>query len=205
MWLFGRVWFVLALLAQPLAAQQVPQLGPSSVLIVDSDELFLKSQFGQRLIAELDAEAALVQAENDRIVASLLAEESELTQQRPTMSADVFRETAAAFDAKAQEFRRERDAAAEQLVGQRNVARTEFLERIYPIVGRLMLERGASVVLDRSRRSVFLAVGSVDITPDAIALIDQTLGDGSRPAPEGTSDAPDVAPLIAPIDGTSGE
>lgn len=191
-------FWVAAILAAPLSAQTVdvaPQ--PSSVLIIDNDLLFLNTLYGQRILSELDAAAQFVQAENDRIVAQLVAEERSLTDLRPTMEAQAFRAAAAAFDAKAQEFRRERDAARDELVARRSAERAAFFDRVHPIIGRLMLERNASVVLDR--RSVFLAVGSADITQDAIGLVNETLGNGTRTVQPATPPAPLITPDSAPL------
>ena len=182
------------LIASPAFSQQAPigEQVQSSVLIIDNDVLFLNSLYGKRIIAELDEAAIAVQAENDRIVAALVAEESSLTDRRPTMDAEAFRTAATAFDAKAQEFRQERDAARDALVTRRGTERAAFFDRVHPIIGQLMLERNASVVLDR--RSVFLAIGSADITQEAIALVNETLGDGSETA------LPDpVAPEVSPV------
>ncbi|MEJ6398208.1 OmpH family outer membrane protein [Yoonia sp. 208BN28-4] len=184
------------LAGQAVAQDTAPTPAPSSVLIIDNDVLFLNTAYGQRILSELDAAAQLVQAENDRIVAELVAEESSLTDRRPTMAPDVFRAEAAAFDAKAQELRRERDAARDDLVARRSAERAAFFDRVHPIIGRLMLERNASVVLDR--RSVFLAVGSADITQDAIALVNETLGDGTRPEPVTPPDDPIITPAPSP-------
>jgi hypothetical protein len=49
-----------------------------------------------------------------------------------------------------------------------------FLTR--PILGQLMVDRGAFAILDR--RSVLLSLGSIDVTDDAIARIDTAIGDG---------------------------
>jgi hypothetical protein len=59
----------------------------------------------------------------------------------------------------------------------------------------LMVERGGSVMLDRSRGSVFLAIRIADITTDAIALIDETIGDGRLVGP---AEKPLVEMIIEP-------
>ena len=42
-----------------------------------------------------------------------------------------------------------------------------------------MREAGAAVILER--RSVFVSLNAIDITADAIALLDETLGSGATP------------------------
>jgi Skp family chaperone for outer membrane proteins len=197
MQLLSRIWIVLLLLAPPLAAQEFPTLGQaqSSVLVFDSEVVFSGTLFGRRLIDEHEAVVAELRDENDRIVADLLAEERALTLQRPEMEADAFREVAAAFDTKAQAVRAERVAASEAIADRASKLRGQFLERVFPIIGRLMVERGGSVMLDRSRGSVFLAIRIADITTDAIALIDETIGDGRLVGP---AEKPLVEMIIEP-------
>jgi Skp family chaperone for outer membrane proteins len=169
-WAAIAVWLMLAL---PLAAQQS---GPQ-VLIVDSDRLFLETQYGQRIASDLAARTADLQAENDAIVAALTQEERSLTQRRATMDPAAFRIEAAAFDAKVQQVRRDRDAKNGELAAEAAQARAAFEERAQAIVANLMLERGATMVLEQ--RNVILSVRAANITDAAIARIDATLGAGA--------------------------
>lgn len=155
------------------------------VLIVDSERLFQESDYGRAIRAALDEAARLLQAENDEIQTQLIEEERSLTERRPTMSVEDFRAEAAAFDAKVQAIRRARDAKIAELEQAQIDGREQFFDDVRGIVGRLMLDRGAVVLLDR--RSVFLALGAADITAQAIARIDDELmrGPDPEPAPEG--------------------
>ena len=155
------------------AAPLAPAPAPAAVLLIDTERLFLESAYGQQLRAAIEAEAEALNAENERIVAELTAEERRLTERRPTMEPEAFRAEAAAFDARVQDIRRERDARESALQLARSNASTQFFERVRPIVGQLMIERGASTVIDS--RSVFVTVRSVDITQAAVARIDAEL------------------------------
>jgi Skp family chaperone for outer membrane proteins len=166
------VWLMLAL---PVVAQQ--QLQPQ-VLIIDSERLYFETLYGRRLIADLAALAAEVQAENDRIVASLTEEERSLTQRRPEMTPEAFRAAADAFDEKVQEVRRTRDAKESDLLSENADARAVFQEQVQGIVANVMLERGAWMVLDE--RNVLLSIRAANITDDVIVRIDAVLGDGTR-------------------------
>lgn len=171
LWRAIAVWVLLAL---PAVAQQS---GPQ-VLIVDSDRLFFETQYGRRIASDLAERTAELQAENDAIVAELTEEERSLTQRRATMDPAAFRAEAAAFDTKVQEVRRARDAKNGELAAEAAQARAAFEERVQAIVANLMLERGATMVLEQ--RNVILSVRAANITDDAIARIDETLGDGTR-------------------------
>ena len=78
------VWLMLTL---PASAQQ----NSPQILIIESERLFFETLYGRRIAADLAAEAAELQAENDRIVDSLTQEERSLTVRRPEMTPDAFR------------------------------------------------------------------------------------------------------------------
>ena len=118
-----------------------------------------------------------MQAENDAIVAALTEEERSLTQRRPGMDPAAFRIEAAAFDAKVQEVRRARDAMNGELAAEAAKARAMFEERAQAVIANLMLERGATLVMEQ--RNVILSVRTANITDEAIARIDQVLGQGT--------------------------
>lgn len=165
------VWLVLTL---PAVAQQAsPQ-----VLIVDSDRLFVETQYGRRLAEDLSAQAAEMQAENDRIVEELTEEERSLTLRRSEMTPEAFRIAAEAFDAKVQEVRRVRDAKNVELQQASAESRARFEQDVQGILANIMLDRGAALVLEQ--RTVILSVRAANITDDAIARIDAELGDGTN-------------------------
>lgn len=163
------IWLMLAL---PASAQQ----SSPPILIVDSERLFIETIYGQRIAADLAAQAAELQAENDRIVESLTLEERSLTVRRPDMTPDEFRAEAEAFDTKVQEVRRVRDAKNVDLQVANAEARSRFEQRVQGIVANIMLERDAAMVMEQ--RNVLLSVRAANITDDAIVRIDAELGDG---------------------------
>ena len=165
------IWLMLA----PVASAQ--QNGPA-VLIIDSERLFFETLYGRRISADLAAQAAELQAENDRIVESLTMEERSLTVRRPEMTPEAFRAEAEAFDTKVQDVRRIRDAKNVELQVASAEARSRFEERVQGIIANIMLERGAALVMEQ--RNVLLSVRAANITDDAIVRIDAELGDGTR-------------------------
>jgi Skp family chaperone for outer membrane proteins len=162
-----------------MQAQNTAPLGvqTSSVVVVDTEELYRATLMGQRAVADFDARARALRAENDSITAALTAEEQALTELRPTLEPEAFRAQAAEFDVRVQGIRRTRDAAIATFEAERDAGPRVFLERVRNILGDLMLERGAVAVLDQ--RIVFLSLSTVDITKDAIVRIDATFDDGS--------------------------
>ncbi len=167
---------VLTAAPHPAPAQQLG-LPQSAILTISAERLFSDSAFGRRVAREIEAESAVLAAENRRIEAELSAEEKDLTERRAKMEPEAFRALADAFDAKVQEIRKTQDAKARDLVARRDAARVQFLRAARPVLEALMRDAGATVILERS--SVFLSANSTDVTDAAIERIDAVLGDGS--------------------------
>ncbi len=176
-----------AVSAQSLGLPQVP------ILTIASERLFADSAFGRRVAREIEAESALLAAENRQKEAELEAEEKDLTDRRANLEPEEFRKLADAFDVKVQEIRQTQDAKAVALAKRDDAARVEFFRAIRPVLVALMRDSGASVVLERS--SVFLSANATDITDLAISRIDAEIGDGTQTAPEDqTAPATETAP-----------
>ncbi len=175
-----RFWAViLTLMTVAVASLSVAQdAGTPQVLVIDRDRLFVETRYGQRLAADLQEQAATLQAENDRIVDTLTLEERSLTVRRQEMTVDAFEIATEAFDAKVEEVRKQRDAKVGQLQIQNAERRAEFEARAEEIIGQIIVERGAALVLDE--RTVVFSVPAANITDEAIARIDAELGDGAE-------------------------
>ena len=186
-----RIGLVAALCVATSAASAQDQtlVVPSPIMVVDFDRLFGATLYGQRIQGDIAAERERVQAENNRIAAELLAEETALTEARGDMEAAVFRDAARAFNDRAQAVRQDREAEQAKLLQLRDAEQSQFLERVRPIILALMLERGAVVTMDR--RAVYQAIGGANATQDAVELINKTLGDGKQD--------PDERPVLRPL------
>lgn len=186
-------------LSLPLAgAARAQDLGRivSPILTLDRDQLFSGTQYGQRINRELEAASQAMAAETRAIEAALEEEEKALTEQRATLEPEAFRELAQAFDDKVQNLRADRDEAETNLRAQIEAAQVEFFNRIGPILGALVRERGAVLIVDR--RAILLAAADVDITSAAVARIDSVLGDGTQE--DATTPEPDAPTEEAPLD-----
>lgn len=178
--LFGAALItILGLIMAAPSSAQAQQLGlpQAAILTISVDRLFLGSAFGRRIAGEVEAESAVLAAENRRIEAELTAEEQDLTKRRQDMTPDVFRALADAFDQKVQANREAQDTKARALNQIADVARGELMQVSRPILEALMREAGAGVILERS--SVFLSANATDITDLAITRIDAAIGDGA--------------------------
>lgn len=168
----------------PLPAQSLGRV-VSPILTIDRDRLLSETLYGQRVNRELEAASQAMAAESRKIEAALEEEERQITEQRATLAPDAFRDLARAFDEKVQALRQEREAAEDNLRLQIEAAQNAFFEQVGPILGALVRERGAVMILDR--RAILLAATDVDITEAAVARINLVLGDGleAEPAPDG--------------------
>lgn len=173
---------LLAMGAAPGSAQDVPLIR-SPVLSLDQDRLFVRSDFGRRFEAELQADSALLEAENRRIEAALEAEEKDLTERRPAMNPEAFRALADAFDTKVQRIRTEQVAKARALAERTEAAQREFLDTARPVLEQLMVDAGAVVIIDP--RSVVMSRAAIDVTDEATRRINAIIGDGTvTPVPQ---------------------
>lgn len=149
----------------------------SPILTIESDRFFAQSAFGQRVAREIEADGAILAAENRKIEADLTAEEKALTDQRAGMNPAAFRVLADTFDEKVQTMRRTQDTKSRALSQRNEADRTTFINAAGPILEVLMQDAGASLVLER--RNVFLSANAIDVTDDAIRRMDAAFGDGS--------------------------
>lgn len=149
----------------------------STILTLDQEALFSRSEFGKALRASIAKDATIAEAETRKIDAELEVEERDLTEKRAIMPADQFRLLADAFDNKVKNLRAEREAAASALRDKEAAARQQFVAEVTQIIGDYMVQRGASAIVDK--KSIIVSLVSIDITTDIVALIDQKLGDGT--------------------------
>lgn len=150
----------------------------SPVLTIDTDRLFRDSDFGKRVVAEVEATGTKLAIENRRIEADLEAEEKRLTTVRTTMEPDAFRALANAFDEKVQQTRSEQAAKSRALNARLDQEREIFERAALPVLEQLMRKSDAAVILDL--RAVFVSASAIEITDDAIALLNETLGSGTE-------------------------
>ncbi len=167
--------------ATPAAAQLAP--GPDGeVRTLDQERLFQDSRFGQRVAEELDAASRELAAENRRIESELAEEERELSEKRGELEPSEFRELADEFDARVTEIRRTQEEKSRAISRRGEAEQQRFFDAALPILGELLEEHGVAAILDD--RAVILSSPRFDITDEAIARLDEALGEG-EPVEEG--------------------
>ncbi|MGR3435336.1 MAG: OmpH family outer membrane protein [Shimia sp.] len=171
------------LLALPLAgaAQEVPR---SPILTITTEALLPGTAYGRRVQADLTADRQALAGENRRIEEELRAEELGLTERRGEIPREEFVRLARVFDERVEAVRTAQDAKEAALRASLVEREQAFLARVQPILGQIMIEAGAVVIVEAD--TVVLRNRDIDVTQTAIARIDAALGDGT--APNGAAD-----------------
>ena len=169
---FKSIIFLLCILTQPLWASE-----GSRLFTVDLTKLLRASEFGKNIIASDNIARKKLQTENEELEKKLLIEEKELSELRKILSIDEFRPKAIEFDKKVTIIRNEQGEKEENLIRKARKAESEFFKKIYPLLYELLLDRGGLVLVDQ--RNIILWDNSVDITDEAIEIINRVLGGGS--------------------------
>ena len=141
---------------------------------VDMTKLLKSSDFGKNIISRNNLARQQLQTENDKLERKLLAEEKILSQLRKELSADEFHLKALAFDEKVTRIRAEQGEKEKDLNIKARKEETDFFKIVYPLLYELLLERGGLVLIDQ--RNVILWDNSVDLTNDAIDMINSVYG-----------------------------
>ena len=147
----------------------------TAVYTIDMSKLIKQTKIGKKIILEDNISRQNLQSENEKLEAELLLEEKELSEIRETLTADEFRLKAQEFDKKVTIIRTEQGQKEQDLIVENRKNESEFFKKIYPLLYGLLLERGGSILIDQS--NAVLWDSSVDLTIDAINLIDRVLGD----------------------------
>ena len=179
-------YLALVSFAVPATAQQLGG-AVSQIVTIDRQSLFSDTQYGRRVVETVETERVRLASETRKVEEALVKEERELTERRESMTPEAFRDVAKAFDAKVQALRSEGTAREQEFVRTLEREQAAFFERIGPILGQLVRELGAVVILDR--RAILLTTQNIDITRLAVERIDEVLGDG-RDLPDSTPSTP---------------
>ena len=146
----------------------------STIFTVDMNKLLKLSNIGKDIVYRNNLARISLQNENDALEAELLMEEKTLSDLRKELSANDFRAKAIEFDEKVTIIRSEQSKKEDTLVNNIRKEEAEFYKSIYPLLYELLSDRGGLVLMDQ--RNIILWDSSVDITEDAIVVINKVLG-----------------------------
>ena len=142
------------------------------VVVIQSEVVYRKSEYGQSLIAALTEERQSLDDENLAILRELETEERMLTEARETMSSDDFAIAAEEFDQKVQRSREIQLGKIRAADLKRSKQINIFFKRVSPIVQSVLVEYGAAIVFEK--RNALVSLDSADITNIVIKRVDNT-------------------------------
>lgn len=190
---------VLALGGQGFSQEAAKPLPRGAVILtLDQERVYRDSVAGQAIEAAIAAENDALATENRKIDAALGAEEQDLTTRRPELSPTEFQALAEAFNVRVEGLRSAQQSKAKALERKREEERQKFFQALVPVLGAIMRDAGAFVILNNS--AVLVSFDQIDVTAEAIGRMNRQFPTAlTDPAPEGPAPpAPDPAPAPAP-------
>lgn len=158
-----------ALICAPFAMAAQEATSAPAFRVLDEERLFRGSVLGQRVLADIRAAEAMLEAENQLLFEQLSAEERVLTEARSTLPPDEFRARAEAFDARVETIRAERAQRSADLSRQGEAAARAFFDAALPVLVQLMADLGAVILLKPD--VMILGPDWLDITDQAISRL----------------------------------
>ena len=104
---------------------------------------------------------------------ALKKQETELINQRKTLSADEYKKKVSALRKKNVDFQNRRRNASSDFVKKKNNARNQLLKSLNPILQKYMDENGIMMIMNE--KNVILANSKVDLTNTIIDLLNKEL------------------------------
>lgn len=154
--------------------------GPGLVLrSIDEERLFRGSQFGQRVLAEIDTASRALEDENAAFLDELTAREEELTRLRDEIDPDAFRAEAEAFDLRAEAIRQSQAQKLARFAQFEESERRRFFSQTGVVLQQVLEDEGAQILI--AAGAVIIGVPEMDMTDQAIAAMDTEIGDGGAP------------------------
>lgn len=166
----GAAILAIVVAAMVSGAVAAAQDAPNGVLVVNMDRLLNDSLPARDIKAQADDLRAQLRAEHEEAQAVLRAEETELAELRETLDAEAFRARAAAFEERVRGWKRATNVDSARLQRGLFDATEELKAALGPILGDLMAETQAAVMLDA--REALLFANQVDVTDEAIKRLD---------------------------------
>ena len=145
----------------------------SAIAVLDQDALFYESEWGKKVLKNVEKKVSKLSDENRSIETALELEESELTKVRKTISKIEFDVLAIKFDEKVKKIRLEQADKQRKINIFLNENRKLFFEKVTPILLDYINELGIEVLLNKD--TVALASLGSDITISAINKINEQL------------------------------
>lgn len=154
-----------------LAAPGVPA---PRILVLNRAAILQLSKAGKDVARQVQAYGNQAKAELAGRAKALQAEGQQLQQQIAILAPDVKQKKIADFEAKQNALQGEAQRREAAIQGGLMKAQQTIEQTLGPILQNIMQQRGANIILDKNA-VVFANSAAFDITPDAVAQLDQKL------------------------------
>ncbi|MDC3080731.1 OmpH family outer membrane protein [Paracoccaceae bacterium] len=143
----------------------------TAVLVINSINVFEKSQLGNDILVSFQEAALALKKEADLNVKKFEDEELELTKKREILTKKEFNQVAEDFDKRVQKTRNLYDLKDSQLRGNLESWKKKFIELSGRVIQPIMANYNAYIVLDSSQIDLFFD-NRIDITELVILELD---------------------------------
>ena len=143
----------------------------TAVLVINSINVFEKSQLGNDILVSFQEAALALKKEADLNVKKFEDEELELTKKREILTKKEFNQVAEDFDKRVQKTRNLYDLKDSQLRGNLESWKKKFIELSGRVIQPIMVNYNAFIVLDSSQIDLFFD-NRIDITELVILELD---------------------------------
>lgn len=165
--------FIFALAAIAMAPGNVSAQSEAVVITVDFQRVTSESAVGQDVQKQIQSVQLELQTKVAEMDENLSTEKAAIEQQRPLLDEPMFQEKATAFNLKAQADRKALNDKAEQIQREVQQANLAIERELKPIVRKIMEEKGATIVFDKSR--IYEQASGMDVTTEVIDQLNSVL------------------------------
>lgn len=154
--------------ATPASAQKAPV-----ILIVNQQQVLATSKAGQSIQSQLQKLQQGAEADLNAQVQAMVKEQEDLQKQKSLMAEAVWTEKARALAVKQNNLPALRDVKLRELSISEQQALGKLNETLTPILKKIVDDRGATLLLDRS--AVIYGAAETDITAQVISELDKAV------------------------------
>ncbi|MDE1174558.1 MAG: OmpH family outer membrane protein [Parvibaculaceae bacterium] len=156
-----------------VSVSQANAAGATSILTVNTEQLFLQSKVGQSVRSQIQTMAQKIQAEGRSSQASLQDEANKLTQQRSTMAQEQFQQKVQDLQKREADLQARMQKKGSELQNGGEVARNQVETALRPIFTDLMTKHGADIIIDTS--VIVASKDGLDVTQEAMTALNARL------------------------------
>ncbi len=164
---------VIAIAAGAVTAAPPPPLPTPRILVVDRGEVLRRSAVGQSIMKQVQALATKAEQNLKARDTALRSEGQQLQQQLAILSAAVKAAKIKAFELKQAALQRDVQNQQGMIQGGLNAAREQALRALGPILQKIVVERGANMMIDRN--AIVVSANGFDVTDLAVTRLNQAM------------------------------